>query len=300
MRSVDKGAWPTRSDGHQKLYQGYGDIRIDLISRIGEYCCYCEVPLGVNLAVEHILSKNNAVNYVDWNNSLLACTNCNSHKGDKTRDEPDLNNYYWPSNAYTAPFNTFNMLQYVYQPMTPSALIAAGVLQLPANRRNQPYVNNTYNMVWVFVNPAYVGQAQETSIKRTINLTGLNDCVPDDEKMSDRRVANRTAAWNRAVIAANYLFTFFQPYNTQYAAATPAQQANIITAAGNDFAIGLLNKQIKALVMATGFWSVWITVFQDPSRTFINDTVRAALICELFIKTFPGTRLPYNGIAACP
>lgn len=302
MRPVNRGAAPTRPGGSQKLYKTYGDLRIDLIARIGEYCSYCEVPLGVNLAIEHMLSKSWAINEIDWNNSLLACTNCNSHKKDATLSEGDINNYYWPSiPALAAPFNTFDMLQYSKANVTLQSLIGNGLLRLPAARASRPYVQVAYNMVWVSVNPAYVGTLVEPKIKQTIILTGLNDYVPDNEnpKVSDRRIVNRTLAWDRAVLSADALYKYYLPYNGQYAAALDDQQRNAaITDAAGDIKIKLLKGQIKALVVATGFWSVWVTIFKG--RTFINDEVRKALICELFIQPFAGTRLPFSGITVCP
>lgn len=304
MRPVNRGAAPTRPGGSQKLYKTYGDLRIDLIARIGEYCSYCEVPLGVNLAIEHMLSKSFAINEIDWNNSLLACTNCNSHKKDATLSEGDLANYYWPSIAsLLAPFNTFDMLQYSKANVTLQSLIGNGLLRLPAARASRPYVQNAYNMVWVSVNPTYANTPAALKIKQTITLTGLNDYVPDNEnpKVSDRRIVNRTLAWDRATLAANALAKYYQPYNGQYLAALDDQQRSaVVTAAAGDAKIKLLKSQIKSLAVATGFWSIWVTMFMGSGFTFINDEVRKALICELFIQSFAGTRLPFSGITVCP
>lgn len=304
MRPVNRGARPTHANGQAKQYKTYGNIRQDLISRIGEYCSYCETPLGANLAIEHILSKVFSINEIDWNNSLLACTNCNSHKTDKTLSEGDLNNYYWPSVTYSNNFNTFDMLQYTKANVTLQSLINSGVLKLPQSRATKGYVQAAYDMVWVGVNPAFIGQTQENKIKATINLMGLNDYVPTtfEPKASDRRITNRTIAWERAVLAAANLNKYYVNYNIAYTSNTGnlVAQQGIINNANADPSIVLLKKQIRYLVVATGFWSVWITIFKDPSRTFINDTVRNSLICELFGPTqFAGTRLPFAGIAGC-
>lgn len=304
MRPVNRGDRPTHSNGQLKTYDNYGSLRQDLIARIGEYCSYCETPLGANLAIEHMLSKVFSINEVDWNNSLLACTNCNSHKKDKTLNENDLDNYYWPSVIYAASFNTFDMLQYTKANVTLQSLIDNGVLTLPQARARKAYVQASYNMVWVGVNPAYVGRQQEAKIKATINLTGLNDYVPTsfEPKASDRRITNRTIAWDRAVLAAANLNKYYVNYNIAYTHQTGnlTAQQGVIANANADASIILLKKQIQYLAVATGFWSVWVTVFKDPSRTFINDTVRNSLICELFGPTkFAGTRPPFAGIAGC-
>lgn len=301
MRPVNRGSVPKRPDGSPYYYENYGALRLNLIVRLGEYCSYCEVPLGVDLAVEHMVAKSLSLKEVDWDNLLLACTNCNSRKGDKVNDA-NFNNYYWPSiRATSAPLNTFDMLQYRKENRTLQSLIADGLLSSQDRAKN---VQGSYDMVWVFVHPSYAGNAQVASkIKQTIILTGLNSYMPADDnpKVSDRRVANRTIAWDRAVLSADTLFKYYQPYNAQYGTAGDDQQRNaVIAAAAADRAINLLKGQIKALVVATGFWSVWVTIFQDQTRTFINDAVRKALICELFVKPFAGTYVPFSGVNACP
>jgi hypothetical protein len=57
--------------------------------------------------------------------------------------------------------------------------------------------------------------------------------------------------------------------------------------AANDPAIRLLKNQIKATALASGFWSVWMTVFAHAN--FVTVDVRNQLCCELFVKSFPGT-----------
>lgn len=314
MRPVNRGNPPTHSNGQTKLYKDYGNIRKDLISRIGEYCSYCETPLGANLAIEHMLSKVFSLNEIDWNNSLLACTNCNSHKKDKTLSENDLNNYYWPSINYNYDdakkgihyrFNTFDMLEYKKENATLQSLIDSKLLTLPKNRQNKPYLQSAYDKVWVKMNPIYAGKREEGLIKATICLMGLNDYMPTSEtpKASDRRIENRTTAWTRAVLAADKLQTYYASYNTDYTAKAgdAAAQDAVITTANHDLKIRLLKKQIQDLAVATGFWSIWVTLFKDTSRTFINDPVRASLICELFgPDRFAGTCMPpINGVAGC-
>lgn len=62
----------------------YPKSRADLISNIGEYCSYCEMPLGASLAVEHMLPRNEfPESALEWANFLLACSPCNSVKGRK-------------------------------------------------------------------------------------------------------------------------------------------------------------------------------------------------------------------------
>ena len=87
MRPVDKGAAPD-------VYNHYQDASGDLRGRLGDYCSYCERRIETNLAVEHIQPKSVVpMLCADWANFLLACTNCNSIKGDTPISLAD---YFWP------------------------------------------------------------------------------------------------------------------------------------------------------------------------------------------------------------
>ncbi len=67
-----------------RIERVYAASRRDLITNIGQYCSYCEMPLAASLAVEHMLPKKwFPVLSVLWTNFLLACPVCNGHKNDK-------------------------------------------------------------------------------------------------------------------------------------------------------------------------------------------------------------------------
>ena len=94
MRPVNRGNCPTKDDGSMKVYTAYGNARRDLIDRMGQYCSYCNQKLPASLAVEHVVPKSLAPDLaLEWDNFLLACTNCNSTKGDK---DIVINEYLWP------------------------------------------------------------------------------------------------------------------------------------------------------------------------------------------------------------
>ena len=87
MRPIERGPSPEAED-----FENYRDAFVELRSRLGPYCSYCERRIPTNLAVEHIQAKEytNADGerpYAHlkgrWDNFLLACVNCNSTKGDK-------------------------------------------------------------------------------------------------------------------------------------------------------------------------------------------------------------------------
>lgn len=82
MRPVSKGASPINGD-----YDKYENAKPELVSRLGDYCSYCERQISTLLAVEHIEPKDGPHGKPalekKWSNFLLACTNCNSCKGSR-------------------------------------------------------------------------------------------------------------------------------------------------------------------------------------------------------------------------
>ena len=91
MRPIDRGTAP-------KVYAAYRDAIGDLEDRLGRYCSYCERPLQIGLAVEHVAPKSRCPDLeLAWENFLLGCSNCNSVKADKDVDDdrtlwPDKHN----------------------------------------------------------------------------------------------------------------------------------------------------------------------------------------------------------------
>jgi len=90
MRPIDKGPCP-QVNGQDKAVSSYTDWRRDLISRIGSYCVYCNMPLSHQLNVEHVVPKKPqpgqpAGNLLAWENMLLACGPCNRAKSNKPSD----------------------------------------------------------------------------------------------------------------------------------------------------------------------------------------------------------------------
>ncbi|MBX3745150.1 MAG: HNH endonuclease [Verrucomicrobiae bacterium] len=99
MRPVTRGPAPA------KPFRKYGDAIHELEDRLGIYCSYCEQPLGVGLAVEHVVPKSlEPARELDWNNFLLGCANCNSVKLARPTNEAD---FLWPDKD-----NTFRPFQY--------------------------------------------------------------------------------------------------------------------------------------------------------------------------------------------
>ncbi|MEW6348554.1 MAG: HNH endonuclease [Thermodesulfobacteriota bacterium] len=82
MRPVRRGKSPQPHD-----FDPYRAAFPHLVSRLGNYCSYCERRIVSGLHVEHIQPKDGAHGHPHligrWENFLLACKNCNSTKKDK-------------------------------------------------------------------------------------------------------------------------------------------------------------------------------------------------------------------------
>jgi hypothetical protein len=165
MRPVVRGSNPTNALGTPIIYKDYAWARGELIDRLGEYCSYCGMELDTSLAVEHVRPKQPPwaptvllCRSQDWNNFLLACTNCNSTK---SNTDVTMSDYVWPHID-----NTFRAFTYSVGGVikTSDAITSAGLSQ---------------------------------KIDNTIKLVGL-DKMPNDQKASDRRWRNRREAWDIA------------------------------------------------------------------------------------------------------
>ena len=164
MRPVDKGAAPG-------IYAQYQDAGPDLRARLGDYCSYCERQIETNLAVEHIHPKSVVQALItEWANFLLACTNCNSTKGDAPIE---LIDYFWPDAD-----NTLRTFEYL-----PGGLIGP-----------QPELSHTNSM----------------KALATLNLTGLDrypGSPVQEPTKSDQRWLRRQQAWEKATRCQDVLAT---------------------------------------------------------------------------------------------
>jgi HNH endonuclease len=96
MRPVERGAAPANATTYEAMSP-------TLFARLGRYCSYCEFPLEHVPHAEHIVPKDRFPPYRDrWDNLLVACTWCNSHKGKVLPRPQDLADYLWPTTDNTA------------------------------------------------------------------------------------------------------------------------------------------------------------------------------------------------------
>ena len=159
MRPVTRGPHPVDDTGEPISVKRYQEARGPLIERLGAYCSYCEMQLDASLAVEHVQPKSlHSELETCWDNFLLACTNCNSTKGDKA---VELESYFWPDKD-----NTFSVFAYY----------ASGVVEVASG-----------------LNPDDTAKAQ-----RTLDLTGFGLISDDNPTVSNRRWRGRYEAWGKA------------------------------------------------------------------------------------------------------
>jgi hypothetical protein len=100
-----------------------------LMERLGSYCSYCERQIETHLAVEHIKPKDlNPTLALTWENFLLACSNCNSCKGDSPIN---LSGYLWPDRDNTLRAFTYRSgLVEIDQTLDPPTRLLAEALYL--------------------------------------------------------------------------------------------------------------------------------------------------------------------------
>lgn len=218
MRPVKKGTSPVHGD-----FAKYEDAKTDLVGRLGSYCSYCERRIPTLLAVEHIEPKKGLWGKPElekrWSNFLLACTNCNSCKGD---NRVNLRRLIFPDRD-----NTFDAYRYE----------ADGNVHLSS----------------------HLTKRQKVMARNTLRLVGLDKPVQiyldsNDEQVALDRVAQRMEAFG----VAHEALTLFE--------AEPNSMG--------------LKTSIKRTALATGFFSIWMKVFETiPEMKLI------------FIQSFAGTEL---------
>jgi hypothetical protein len=160
MRPVERGPAP-------RVFAAYQEARNPLIERIGDYCSYCEVALHATVDVEHLRPKSLHPSLeTEWSNFLLACTYCNSIKGD---NDVAMEDFYWPDVD-----NTFRTFDYTVD--------------------SAPLVATTLN------------PQQRLIAERTRQLTGLDrEPGHPDLSDRDRRWMKRRDVWGVATQARRHL-----------------------------------------------------------------------------------------------
>ena len=166
MRPIDKGDSP-------QVFTNYQDAKQPLTNRLGTYCSFCERRIPTNLAVEHILPKDESLPYAhlrnEWTNFLLSCVNCNSAKGTKIID---FATYLLPDRDNTFPFFEYDEL---------------GEVKANGNRAQKRMAKNTLDLV-------ALNKLKHTDWDETTMFAAIT------------RLEQRVEAWKSAkIVRINYL-----------------------------------------------------------------------------------------------
>ncbi len=280
MRPVVTGSTPSKYEEKKNHIQTHSSESVQLkvyqyargplIETLGQYCSYCEMRLETSLAVEHKMPKSeDSTLLAVYKNFLLACTNCNSTKSNKVFDE-----VLWPDED-----NTWCAFDY-----------------------------DDLGMVSVYNDDEKWTELAENTIK----MAGLDKKPSTDShllKASDRRVQNRQGTWKKADRALKSLQRISERVDDlteatisaekEYARLNELVPSTIIGMGAKQFDLKLCNEKltdvtgalskatqiqddtrnlIRDLALASGYWSVWMTVFRD----YID-------FQKVLIKSFPGT-----------
>ena len=208
MRPVERGPRPLDEEGAPKGFHPYQKAKADLLTRLGEYCNYCE-RTG-DLHVEHVVPRNRRPDLEeDWDNFLLGCGNCNSIKSDRNLSREG---YVWPDRDDTS--RSFEYLR-------------DGIVKVKED----------------------ISERDRVRAEKLFELVGLGRRPTNDPCARDQRWRKRREAWGKAEFARSR------------------------------FEQGADSDMVVQLAKATGFWSVWMTVFAVHPK--IRDHLR---------QCFPGTR----------
>lgn len=275
----------------------YGFSRFDLISAIGSYCSYCELPISSVPAVEHRLPKAYfPALFLNWSNFLLACTLCNSTKGDLPNQH--IGNTYEPSDVAQAWLETHYAWSQSYWKNYTG-------LQLPFEYKLRAIVKNRTG--WTFgdiVSPNQLGILVDEFEKGSGGIQDNAFCIATGDPAKSPN--HQRFFWFALEI---------QPATShQVPAPTKAAVRNIIDVAGlnkipratmaetTDYRVALrtlayfralkmrriydqtiqlkiqsaaIDDMMSAAIRATGFWGVWQTVFKDSPAAIarINNAI---------------------------
>lgn len=275
MRPVLKFATPQYNAAE------YDVMRLYLFESLGPYCSYCEQPVSNDTAVEHKIPKSENKGFQEfqyqWRNLLLACHTCNSAKGARPHryDVPGANEgwvethlpeswyqetlklWVWPDlvtpapRTYTIGSESMRLFRPVRDRRSQDDLGAAGLIK-EHKRTSASAVK--HDMTWIVPNDTHINDYEpglrseiRARVVRTIVGLNLNRYEPDEPKLNDRRVSNRTAAHDAALAAISRLGAVCKA--AHFAMIAPE--------------VRLAVQAVRETAVATGFWSLWFRVFFD-------------------------------------
>lgn len=294
MRPLNKLNSPPNYEGK------YGVMRQRLLDRIGSWCSYCEAPLTNDAAVEHKVPKTADKGFperaTEWVNLLLACQTCNSAKGPaplKTEQtfEVVMNSWIWPdcrpdpTGGGTLTDETLNVLTYEMTLRSQEALEKEGVARVPSGTSRNGYWRTASQVkVWVVANEQHIGNNTPLleRVKATIKGLNLNYYNEFDAKCSDRRVDNRTRAWEVATDCAADLAAVWESIRGEPQARLEHRDLRLVV------------RSIRSTALSVGYWSVWWTVLRSALQTDrwtrVDSAIRSELLEAILVRYWEGER----------
>ena len=338
-------------------YQGgaYTNAQQPLVAAIGAYCSYCERYLPAKMDIEHKLPKSlYPGSQLDWTNFLLACANCNSPKGSRSRvylldghnvlwEETNTPDYLcWPDTACQAnphELETFNMIQYQELGLlAPHPGIASGPMKdrviatlAMVNLGHVLGEGATIARLWFLSQKNETQKATKTKKKKTIrvdylmearaNMNGFDTSgaspsnalmnqavtkmahvvplhiarnVPNNRNhyaqanagqagpfMKDMRVPQRSETWDMAtrirlnfdqMVVDNFVDT------TRNSAGNNPHPFQTMSVPEILRVSRKMRRHVINLAKVRGFWSVWVTVFQEKQGAANGVQARWAIV----------------------
>ena len=244
---------------------------VPLTTRLGAFCSYCESPMSGLLEVEHCVPKSDYPTFsTDWANFLVCCGPCNTAKSDDpsrvvatpwtgvanpteqqlydairgghyTWADLDDEAYDWMPQIlqYSTDGVNWHDTYFAKSVDTDAFIVSTDI----ATRTVIAYIDPTNSGVYANYHVRAVvhsdtGGKNPDNAGETIALCNLNG-VSNTASTYDRRMLNRTIAWFNCL-----------------------KSLNLIKQAQSPEAVTLLWQMADMHSVASGFYSVWLTIIQ--------------------------------------
>jgi hypothetical protein len=301
-----------------KLSEIYKESSNELKDILGSYCSYCELPERSSaLAVEHVVPKAPyPIKFVDWNNFLLGCPNCNSVKlskpprkdakswvaGMATADQlaqAVLDHYYWPHiSQYSFRFYIYTLQYKQINSFTPLSMPFAAnhqkfrnvnprgrTVMAEVNISGTTWTRTEFVVLPIALAPSSTFVFDKSKVENTIDLIKLNRRINDDQE-KDIRTFNRTDAWFKVLRQLDLLDKDITR------AGTDAQKKDNFNSSWG---------RLLDYAVSEGFYSIWITILKEIQYpNYLDNLNRHRNLGEKFVydtgntqtdlyRKFPGT-----------
>lgn len=181
--------------------------------------------------------------------------------------------------------DTWNLFAFESSAQTQVGLADRGIVRLSPFERTQPWATQSQTKVWVVPNTTFIDSQPDaadlrTRVSNTLLGWNLNYSNLSSPTAPDRRVDNRTAAFQTANAALNHLQAVVgQVKNAQNKGDEDLGHPRVVSLTGF----------IRETLRATGFWSLWARRFvfamsSDPLWSAYSESARRLLLYELFVE----------------